>query len=68
MTLILRSVRTTLLGGLFFLMPLAMLGNLIAVRIDGAFLNDYWGPFALFVYILAAGTAVTFERRGASAG
>ena len=29
MTLILRSVRTTLLGGLFFLMPLAMLGILL---------------------------------------
>lgn len=36
-------------------MPMALLGSLMAFRIDGSFLGDYWGPFVLCVYVVLGG-------------
>jgi hypothetical protein len=36
-------------------LPLALLGSLMAFRIDGHFLNDYWGPTLLFALAVGLG-------------
>lgn len=36
-------------------MPMALLGSLMAFRIDGSFLADYWGPFVLSAYVVFGG-------------
>ena len=36
-------------------MPIALLGSLMAVRIDGSFLGDFWGPFVISGYVVFGG-------------
>jgi MFS family permease len=43
-------------------LPVALLGSLMAFRIDGHFLADYWGPFVLMGYAVLAGSALTMLR------
>jgi len=43
--------------------PWALTGNYMAFRIDGAFVSDIWGPFALLLYLVLG--ARFFQRRPA---
>jgi hypothetical protein len=36
-------------------LPIALAGSLMAFRVDGSFLVDYWGLFVLSVYVSLAG-------------
>ena len=47
-------------------MPIALLGSLMAFRIDGSFLGDYWGPFVISAYVVVGGAimhTIAFRRR-----
>ena len=39
-------------------LPMALLGSMMAFRIDGAFVADYWGPFVLLSYAAFSGVCM----------